>query len=327
MLKKLLGISALTAAFANPALAELPREINFGIIATESAQNLRQDWQPVLEDMSRKLGVKVNGFFASDYAGVIEAMRFGKVHVAWMGNKSGMEAVDRASGEVFAQIMYADGSPGYWSLLITHKDSPYKSIEDVIRNGKSITFGMGDPNSTSGYLVPSYYVFAMNKVDPKTLFKAVRSANHEVNLLAVVNKQVDVAAVNTEIWDKYETKSPERIRELRAIWKSPLIPSDPLVWRKDLAADAKEKIGQFFYTYGAGPDAQREKAALLKLTYSAFKPSNNNQLIPIRQLELFKDKTKYENDTSMNAAEREARLRDINRKLAELNQQLASIKQ
>ena len=54
-------------------------------------------------------------------------MRFNKVQVAWYGNKSAMEAVDRANGEVFAQMVTADGSPGYWSLLIAHKDSPLKS--------------------------------------------------------------------------------------------------------------------------------------------------------------------------------------------------------
>ena len=53
--------------------------------------------------MAEETGLKVNAFFASDYAGVIEGMRFGKVQVAWYGNKSAMEAVDRANGEIFAQ--------------------------------------------------------------------------------------------------------------------------------------------------------------------------------------------------------------------------------
>lgn len=326
MLRKLLSVLTVSAAFAAPAAAQMPKEFNFGIIATESSQNLKQDWQPVIDDMSKRLGVKVNPFFAPDYAGVIEGMRFNKVHFAWMGNKSGMEAVDRASGEVFAQIVYADGSPGYWSLLVTHKDTPYKTLDDVLKNGKSINFGIGDPNSTSGYLVPSYYVFALNKTDPKTAFKTVRSANHEANLLAVVNKQLDVATNNTEAWEKFEARFPERIKDLRIVWKSPLIPSDPMVWRKDLDSDAKAKIKQFFLAYGTGNDASREKAILAKLTYRGFKESGNHQLIPIRQLELFKDKSKLENDANMNATERQARIEDINKKLAELNQQMAALK-
>jgi phosphonate transport system substrate-binding protein len=325
LLKRFLASLTLGVAVV-PALAEMPKELNFGIIATESAQNLKEDWQPLISDMTRRLGVKVNAFFAPDYAGVIEAMRFGKVHLAWMGNKSGMEAVDRASGEVFAQIVYADGAPGYWSLLITHKDSPYKSLEDVLKNGKSINFGIGDPNSTSGFLVPTYYVFALNNVDYKTHFKTIRSANHEANLMAVVNRQLDVATNNTENWDKFKARFPDKINDARVPWKSPLIPSDPMLWRKDLDSEAKAKIKEFLLSYGTGPDAAREQAVLKKLTYSGFKESTNAQLIPIRQLELFKDRTKLENDVNMNAAEKQAKLAEINRKLADLNEQLAALK-
>lgn len=322
-----LGV-AFTLAFATASVAHAQsRELNFGIISTESTANLKQDWAPLIEDMSKRTGMKVNAFFAPDYAGVIEGMRFNKVQIAWMGNKSGMEAVDRANGEVFAQVVYADGSPGYWSLLITHKDSPYRTLEDVLRNSKSINFGIGDPNSTSGFLVPSYYVFALNKVDPKTAFKTVRAANHETNLMAVIAKQVDVAANNTENLDKFQARMPEKMGDVRVIWKSPLIPSDPLVWRKDLDADTKAKVKQFLLSYGVGKDVAREQAVLAKLTYKGFRDSGNHQLIPIRQLELFKDRVKLEGDGSLGAGERKARLDEIDRKLADLNQQLAAIKQ
>ena len=174
--------------------ADAPREFNFGILSTESSQNLKQDWQPILEDMSRRTGARVNAFFAPDYGGMIEAMRFGKVQVAWLGNKPGIEAVDRANAEVFAQVIPHGGLPGYWTLLIVHKDSAIQSVEDLVRNGKSISMGLGDPNSTSGFLVPSYYLFAMNRMDPRSHFKAARNANHETNFLSVLNKQIDACA-------------------------------------------------------------------------------------------------------------------------------------
>src|SRR5690606_29487595 len=155
------------------------------------------------------VGVKVNAFFASDYAGVIEGMRFKKVDLAWYGNKSAMEAVDRADGEVFAQTVDAGGNPGYWSLLVTHKDSPLNSLADVLKCDKSLSFGQGDPDATSGVLVPSYYVFAKNNVEPKDCFKPVRSANHETNLVAAANKQVDVSSNNTENLQRFEKTKPE----------------------------------------------------------------------------------------------------------------------
>jgi phosphonate transport system substrate-binding protein len=323
MIKKYLAglTGAAVLAFA-PAQAQELKEINFGIISTESSQNLKQDWQPILDDMGKKTGMKVNAFFASDYAGIIEAMRFNKVQVAWFGNKSAMEAVDRASGEVFAQMVNADGTQGYYSHLIVHKDSPIKSLDDVLKNGKSYSFGNGDPNSTSGFLVPGYYVFAQNKIDPKTHFRLTRGANHESNAMAVASKQVDVATNNSENLEKMKERAPEKYNEIRVVWTSPLIPLDPLVMRKDLPEATKAAVKSFFYNYGkAGP---AEKDNLLKLSkLSGFKESSNLQLVPIRQLELFKERNKVDSDVNMAAADKAARLLDIDKKLAELSQLVA----
>src|SRR5665647_2228363 len=264
MIKKLLASLAGAALIAlNPVAAQELKELNFGIISTESSQNLRSDWQPILDDMSKKTGMKVNAFFASDYAGIIEGMRFNKVDVAWFGNKSAMEAVDRAKGEVFAQYVNADGTQGYYSHLIVHKDSPIKSLDDMLKQGKNLSFGNGDPNSTSGFLVPSYYVFAINKIDPKTFFKTTRGANHESNAMAVANKQVDVATNNSENLEKLKEHQPDKFNNIRVIWTSPLIPMDPLVMRKDMPEATKAKVRDFFYTYGQGN--QQEKDNLFKL--------------------------------------------------------------
>ncbi|PFH09364.1 phosphonate transport system substrate-binding protein [Collimonas sp. PA-H2] len=309
-----MAMLAATAAHADDA-----KVLNFGIISTESSQNLKQDWQPVLDEMSKRIGIKVNGFFASDYAGIIEGMRFGKVQMGWFGNKSAMEAVDRASGEVFAHVVNPDGTSGYYSLVGVQKDSPYKSIEDVLKNSKSLTFGIGDPNSTSGFLLPNYYIFAKNNVDPKTAFKAIRTSNHEANILAVANKQLDSAVFASDTMDRVEERQPAVAKEVRVVWKSPLIAADPLVWRKDLPADTKAKIKDFFINYGkTGPNAAQEKAQLAKLQYSGFAESSNVQLNPIRQLELFKQKGKLEADENLSADEKKTKLDDINRKLSDL---------
>ncbi|MES2040617.1 MAG: phosphonate ABC transporter substrate-binding protein [Pseudomonadota bacterium] len=315
-----LTLGLVMAATATAVMAEdAVKTLNFGLISTESSQNLKQDWQPVLDDMSKKLGIKVTAFFASDYAGVIEGMRFNKVQFAWLGNKSAIEAVDRANSEVFAQMVNADGTLGYYSMISVHKDSSYQTMEDVLKNAKNMNFGIGDPNSTSGFLVPSYYVFAQNNVNPKTAFKTVRGANHETNILAVANKQVDAAVHSSDTLDRIKARQPETASQLRQVWKSPLIAADPLVWRKDLPADIKTKIKEFFISYGkTGPDAAREKAQLAKLTLGGFQDSSNAQLKPVRQLELFKEKVKIEADVALNADEKKAKLDDINRKLNDI---------
>ena len=318
LLKCLLAAAAI--ALVGVVHAAEVKELNFGIIATEKAGALKQMWEPFLEDMAKAVGVKVNGFYATDYAGIIEAQRFNKVQIAWYGNKSAIDAVDRAGGEVFLQFIDLDGTPGYYSYLITHRDSGIRSLEQVLKNGKDYSFGIGDPQSTSGTLVPTYYVFTMNNLDPKNHFKVTRSSNHEGNFLAVLNKQVDVATSNSEMTQKMKEKSPEKLEQIRILWTSPLIPRDPLVYRKDLPAEMKKKIQDF--TVGYGKD-DREKEILKNLyRLKGFKASTNAQLLPIRQLELFKDRKKFEGDANMSEADRKAKLAEIDGKLAELARQM-----
>ena len=317
MLKTFLATAA-AVAIAGASATSIAQDLAFGIISTEASQNLKQDWQPVLDDMSKQTGLKVTAFFAPDYAGVIEAMRFNKVQLGWFGNKSAMEAVDRANGEVFAQQVNADGTKGYYSHLIVHRDSPINKLDDVLKNGKNYTFGNGDPNSTSGFLVPGYYVFAQNKIDARTHFKLTRSANHETNGLAVANKQIDIATNNSENLDKIAQRYPEKFKEIKVIWTSPLIASDPLVMRKDLPEATKTKIKNFFFNYGK-TDA-REKELLMKLSkLSGFKESSNAQLTPIRQLDLFSQRNKIEADSAIADAEKKVKVAEIDKKLASLN--------
>ncbi|MDU0625450.1 phosphonate ABC transporter substrate-binding protein [Pseudomonas aeruginosa] len=321
---RVLAASALLAgSLAGMAHADQP-VINFGIISTESSQNLKSIWEPFLKDMSQQTGYQVKAFFAPDYAGIIQGMRFDKVDIAWYGNKAAMEAVDRAHGEIFAQTVAASGAPGYWSLLIANKDSKIDSVEDMLANAKSLTFGNGDPNSTSGYLVPGYYVFAKNNVDPVKAFKRTLNSSHEVNALAVANKQVDVATFNTEGMERLELTQPEKARQLKVIWKSPLIPGDPLVWRNNLSDEQKNKLRDFFFKYGANAE---QKKVLANLQWSKFQPSDDDQLLPIRLLELFKQRTDVANNANLGAEEKAAKLKALDEELAKLEKRMAEREQ
>ncbi|NIY49559.1 phosphonate ABC transporter substrate-binding protein [Cedecea colo] len=314
----LLSVSALfNAAHAD----EQEKSLNFGIISTESQQNLKPQWDPFLKDMEKKLGMKVNAFFAPDYAGIIQGMRFNKVDIAWYGNLSAMEAVDRANGQVFAQTVAADGSPGYWSVLIVNKDSPINNLNDMLAKRKDLTFGNGDPNSTSGYLVPGYYVFAKNNVTVSD-FKRSVNANHETNALAVANKQVDVATNNTENMDRLKITAPEKFKDLKVIWKSPLIPGDPIVWRKNLSEATKDKIYDFFMTYGKSP----EEAQVLKgLSWAPFRPSSDLQLVPIRQLALFKQMQGVKDNKGLDEKDRTSKVSALQNQLNDLDRLTAAL--
>ncbi len=298
------------------------QEVNFGIISTESSSNLRAVWDPFLNDMQKKTGLRVRSFFASDYAGVIEGMRFNKVHIAWYGNRAAMEAVDRANGEVFAQSVDKDGAAGYWSHIIVHRDSPFKTLDDVMKCDKTLDFGIGDPNSTSGFLVPMTFVFGTRNVEPRQCFKTVRGANHEANALAVANKLVQAATNNNENLSRIKITAPAKADEIRVIWTSPLIASDPLVWRKDLDPAIKAKISDFIFSYGTKDE--EEKKILAGLGWSPFRKSSDNQLLPVRQMEVSRLIMRVHGDASMAEDKRKAELEKLQAQFDDLGRRIAA---
>ena len=304
--------------------AQASETINFGIISTESSQNLKSLWDPFLADMSKQTGYEINAFFAPDYAGIIQGMRFDKVDVAWYGNKSAIEAVDRANGEVFAQTVDANGAAGYHSLLVAHKDSPINTVSDMLANAKNLNFANGDPNSTSGYLVPGYYVFAQNGVDANSIFKRVISGSHEVNALSVANRQVDVGTFNTDAMDRITQTAPDKAAQLKVIWTSPLIASDPLVWRTTLSKNTRAKLYDFFMSYGDQPE---EAKILAALQWQKFKPSSNDQLLPTRQLELFKKRAEVAAHKDIANDVKEKQLAELDAELKALEARMAQLAQ
>lgn len=330
-MKMKVGIAAMALAmmgwFCSSAVAADTevKELNFGVISTESTANLKKGFDPFLKELEKKIGIKVNAFFAPDYAGVIEGMRFKKVDFAWFGNKSAIEAVDRAGGEVFAQTVGKDGSLGYRSLIIVHKDSPYNSVDDIIAKGKELNFGNGDPNSTSGYLIPGYYLWSKKNIDPKKHFKTARSANHETNAMAVATKQVDFATNNTENMDIFGSANPDLHKEIKIIWTSPDIPTDPLVWRKDLPREVKAKILAAILGFGRTGEHAAEELIILNNVSSGwgtFLASDNGQLLPIRELEIAKNIQKMESDEKIDATEKTSRLAKLTQEQKSLAQHI-----
>ena len=136
-----------------------PPPLVFSILSAESQSSAEKDWAPFLADMSKALGRPVTAFYGSNYTALIEAMRFKQTQVGWFTNQSGLEAVRRAGGEVFARSVNPSGVDGYEAVIIVPRGSRL-TLEKLLACDHTIDFGMGDPKSTSGTLVPGYYVFA-----------------------------------------------------------------------------------------------------------------------------------------------------------------------
>ncbi|MFT3998006.1 MAG: phosphate/phosphite/phosphonate ABC transporter substrate-binding protein [Asticcacaulis sp.] len=300
--------------------AKGPRtEINFSILSTENAQNMEPLWRPFLADMEKQTGLKIKPFFASNYTALIEAMRFNQVQVGWFSNASGLEAVRRADGEVFARSSDPSGIDGYQSVIIARADSKLTAEELLKCDGKR-TFGMGDVKSTSGTLAPMTYFFLPHKIDPAKCFKTVRSGNHESNFQAVANGLVDAATNNNASLERMGQVSPDKLKMVKVIWTSPTLPEDPIVFRKDLDPATKEKIRSFFLSYGTGTDAegQRQLRVLNNLLFGVFKPADNSHLLPVREMEAAEALIRAQNEGSAEGIKKaETELKAISKEAAQ----------
>lgn len=262
-----------------------PTEITFSILSAEGQASSGPLWAPLLEDMSKAIGVPVKPFFAGNYNVLVEAMRFNQTQVAWFSAKPALEAVDRAQGEVVARIVDPEGRDSYRSTLIVKAGSGI-TLEDVLACGKRYNFGIGDAQSTSGTLAPMTFLFNPRNVVPSQCFKNVRPANHQANAFAVATGSVDVATSNTVNTIFLTRQNPQVAAQIQEIWQSPPIPESGIVIREDLDPALKEKIRSFFLTYGQGEgaEAERQRRVLAGLNYSRFNPADDSYLDPVREM-------------------------------------------
>ena len=262
-----------------------PSEITFSILSAEGQASSGPLWQPLLDDMSKAIGVPVKPFFGSNYTILVEAMRGNQTQVAWLSAKPALEAVDRAEGEVIARIVDPEGRDSYQSTIIVRRGSGI-TLEQVLACGKRFDFGIGDAQSTSGTLAPLAFLFNPRKIVPAECFKTVRSANHQANAFAVATGVVDVATSNTVNTVFLTRQNPQVAAQIEEIWQSPPIPESGIVLRADLDPALKEKIRSFFLTYGQGegPEAERQRQVLAGLNYSRFNPADDSYLNPVREM-------------------------------------------
>ena len=257
---------AVGLAFAGPAKAQdpsWPKELTFALLSTENAAEITRRWGPIIAHLERDLKVKIKSVTATDYRGSIEALKFKKADLGHLGPKAYVEASTNnyANVEPIAQLQLANGSLGYRSCLIVHADSDIFGPEDMA--GK--TFAFNDPNSTSGYLVPSTFFMSEMGIDPQKHFSKVTfSGSHEASILAVAAKKVEIASTNLPDLQQLTRENKVPRGALRVIWVSKLIPNDPIVVRKDLPPSLKQAMQESMLTMRArDPEAFKEIGAWL----------------------------------------------------------------
>ena len=262
-----------------------PTEITFSILSAEGQASAGPLWQPLLDDMSKAIGVPVKPYFGSNYTVLVEAMRGNQTQVAWFSAKPAVEAIDRADAEVIARTVNKEGLDSYRSTLIVRAGSGI-TLEQVLACGKRYDFGIGDAQSTSGTLAPMAFLFNPRNIDPAQCFKTVRSANHQSNAFSVASGVLDVATSNTVNTVFLRKQNPQVAAQIQEIWQSPPIPESGILVREDLDPALKEKIRSFFLTYGQGEgaEAERQRQVLAGLEYSRFNAADDGYLNPIREM-------------------------------------------
>jgi len=136
-------------------------------------------------------------------------------------------------------------------------------------------------------LAPMAYLFTPNNIEPSKCFKTVRAGSHQANAFSVASGVLDVATNNTVGVLFFQRQSPEQAAKIEVIWTSPPLPESSIVVRKDMDPALKEKIRQFFLTYGTGSDekAAKQREVLKGLAYGGFRPADNSYLNPVREME------------------------------------------
>jgi phosphonate transport system substrate-binding protein len=260
-MKTLLAILAATTLLADAACADGITQFNIGLLGGENAQDRLTSNECLRKYAEETLGVPVKLFAPADYDGVIQGLLGGTIDMAWLG-ASGYAKVYLTDPTAVTPVLVKanlDGSFTYYSIGIARKDSGITKLEDA----KGKVFGFGDPNSTSGYLIPSVEIPATHPEIKRedladgasSYFKTVKfTGGHEQTIVAVNNGDIEAGVTWADgqgNWeDGYNSGALRKavdaglvdMNNLVEIWRSKPIPEGPVVVRNALPEDVKTKM-------------------------------------------------------------------------------------
>lgn len=269
--------------------AEKITEFRIGILGGENAQDRMNSFQCLADKTTDLLGVETKLFAPADYAGVIQGLLGGTIDMAWLG-ASGYAKTYLSDPEAVEPVLVkvnVDGGFGYYSMGFARKDSGIKSLADL----KGKTFGFGDPNSTSGYLIPSVEIPQKINATMESgdYFGEVKfTGGHEQTIVAVANGEINAGVTWADglgEWeDGYNSGALRKavdsglvdMNDMVKIWQSKTIPEGPVVLRKALPSDVKVKMtGLMASLKSMDPDcaygvAAGETKGFMPITHEAY---------------------------------------------------------
>jgi len=257
-----------------------PKEIRVGFVPSMGEGDV-EIYQSLTEHLGKEIGIAVKAYTAKDYAGIIQALAYGQIEFARLGPKSYVEAKEKSDIEVLALELGKEGEPGYNGIIIVRKGSGIESFEQT--KGKSFVFT--EPDSTSGYLVPSVMFARDLKIDPKTHFSSVADCgSHGDSILAVKNGKADVAAVANKLLDRMVEKGEVTHEDFVILKTSELIPGPCFCALRNLPQDLKLAFQDALISFNS------HKENLEKLQCGGYMKTDDKTYDIIRELEEMKKK-------------------------------------
>lgn len=279
----LLAALGATSPGALAAACERPQRLRFSIIPRGDVKKELAELQPLLDQLRAALGIQVEVYVAPSYGAVVEALLSGAVHLARIGPASYVSA-RRADPQLTPFANYANKASTfqpagafYHSLLIVRAGSGVKDVAAL--RGRRLA--LVDPESTSGALVPRH-VFARQVGAPLGAYFAQigYTGSHTQSVNRVLAGQSDAAFVGSQNLATEMASNPDRERQIRVLWRSSPIPTDPFVFRGQLCDDLKEKIRAAFFNRGGTQSAD----LLDRLNVARFVPVSDRDYQIVREL-------------------------------------------
>jgi len=224
-----------------PAATQAQNVLNIGLVPAEDPRVMITDNQALVDALRQSLGMEVKPFVATDYNGVIEALRAKKLDVALLGPFSYVLAASIAEVDPIAIPETQKQGPSYHSLIVARKDRDIRTLADL----KGRTFAFVDPSSTSGHLFPKTAMLRAG-LNPDTDLRSIFAGSHDASVIAVQNGKVDAAAVADGLLDAAIARGMVKADDIQIVWKSEPIPGAPVVYRRDLPEPLKQRIRAAF---------------------------------------------------------------------------------
>lgn len=173
-------------------------------IPDEAPTELQRKFTPLGKYLEQQTGMRVSFVPVSDYAAVVEALATGKLDLAWLGGFTFVQArirtVGSAAGAVIPLVQREEDAR-FTSKFIS-ADPSIMTLADLKAKGKNKVFSFGSPSSTSGHLMPRYYMMQQG-IDADKDFKNIAfSGTHDATVAFVASGKADAGVLNASVWEK-----------------------------------------------------------------------------------------------------------------------------